>query len=265
MNETAGHSSGAAASPATILLVDDEANILSSLNRLLRRDGYRILTANGGEAGLAVLAEHAVDVIVSDQRMPNMTGVEFLRRAKELYPETVRIVLSGYTELQSISDAINEGAIYKFMTKPWDDDLLRETIREAFRQKGLADENRRLTAELGAANQQLQQLLAEQQKQLQDEQVVLRVMQEILQAVPLPIIGLDDDGLIVCTNQEADRLFGGGASLIGSFAQERLPAELLDLADGTGVWFSDGVEWQARYQRIGDRPGVGGRLLILAR
>jgi CheY-like chemotaxis protein len=101
----------------TLLLVDDEQNIVSSLRRLFRRDGYDIVTANSGAEGLQRLAEVNIDVIVSDQRMPGMTGVEFLRRAKELYPDTVRMVLSGYTELQSITDAVNEGAIYKFPTK----------------------------------------------------------------------------------------------------------------------------------------------------
>jgi CheY-like chemotaxis protein len=90
----------------TLLLVDDEDSIVSALRRLLRRDGYHIVTANSGAQGLQRLAENSVDVIVSDQRMPGMTGVEFLRRAKELYPDTVRMVLSGYTELQSITDAI---------------------------------------------------------------------------------------------------------------------------------------------------------------
>ena len=119
----------------TLLLVDDEASILTSLRRLLRKDGYEILFGNGGEEGLALLAQHPVDVILSDQRMPNMTGVEFLRRVKIAYPDTVRMVLSGYTELQSITDAINEGAIYKFLTKPWDDEQLRANIAEAFRYK----------------------------------------------------------------------------------------------------------------------------------
>jgi EAL domain-containing protein (putative c-di-GMP-specific phosphodiesterase class I)/CheY-like chemotaxis protein len=112
----------------TLLLVDDEANILAALKRLLRRDGYQIITADGGEQGLQRLAEHPVDVIVSDQRMPGMSGVEFLRRAKALRPDTVRMTLSGFTELQSIIDAVNEGAIYKFLTKLWDDALLRQHI-----------------------------------------------------------------------------------------------------------------------------------------
>jgi len=116
----------------TLLLVDDEADILSALRRLLRRDNYRILTATSAAAGLELLALNEVQVIVSDQRMPAMSGTEFLGRVKEMYPDTIRIVLSGYTELKSVTDAINRGAIYKFLTKPWDDDQLREHIREAF-------------------------------------------------------------------------------------------------------------------------------------
>lgn len=145
----------------TILLVDDEENILRSLERLLRRDGYRILKATSGEAGLKLLSGDAVGVIVSDQRMPGMTGVEFLSKVKDLYPHTVRIVLSGYTELKAVTDAINKGAIYKFLTKPWEDDLLRANIKEAFEHFELAHENERLAKELEQANAQLARLQQE--------------------------------------------------------------------------------------------------------
>lgn len=117
----------------TLLLVDDEANILSSLTRLLRRDGYQILTAGSAREGFDLLATHQVQVIISDQRMPEMNGTEFLSRVRDLYPDTIRMVLSGYTEFNSISAAINRGAIYKFVTKPWDDEMLRAEVREAFR------------------------------------------------------------------------------------------------------------------------------------
>jgi diguanylate cyclase (GGDEF)-like protein/PAS domain S-box-containing protein len=117
----------------TLLLVDDEANILSALRRMLRNEGYRILTASSAREGLEILALNEVQVILSDQRMPEMTGTEFLGRVKQLHPDTVRIVLSGFTELTSIIEAVNQGAIYKFLIKPWDDDLLRGHISDAFR------------------------------------------------------------------------------------------------------------------------------------
>ena len=117
----------------TLLLVDDEPNILNSLSRLLRREGYTILTTTSPLDAFELLARQPVHVILSDQRMPEMSGTEFFSRVRQLYPDTIRIVLTGYTDLDSVTGAINRGAIYKFLTKPWDDDVLREQIREAFR------------------------------------------------------------------------------------------------------------------------------------
>jgi len=117
----------------TLLLVDDEPGICNALARMLRRDGYRILIAASGAEGLAALAIHPVQVIISDQRMPGMSGTEFLDTVKQLYPTTIRILLSGYTDLETVTEAVNRGAVFKFLTKPWDDDLLREQVRDAFR------------------------------------------------------------------------------------------------------------------------------------
>ena len=125
---------GAAQAPVnTLLLVDDERNVLTSLQRLLREDGYRVLSAQTATEGFELLALHPVQVILCDQRMPEMSGTDFLDRIKELYPDTLRIILSGYTDLKSIIDAINRGSIYRFYTKPWDNQVLRDNIREAFR------------------------------------------------------------------------------------------------------------------------------------
>ncbi|MDP2252985.1 MAG: response regulator, partial [Thiobacillus sp.] len=137
------------------LLLDDEENILTSLMRLLRRDGYKILKATSAAAAFELLAAHPVGVIVSDQRMPEMDGVEFLRRVKRLYPDTVRMVLSGYTDLKSVTDAINEGAVYKFLTKPWDDELLRANIHEAFQHHDLIQDNQRLGDEMASISEEL--------------------------------------------------------------------------------------------------------------
>ena len=116
----------------TLLLVDDDVNVLSSLHRLFRRDNYRILTALSPAEGFEMLALHQVHVVVCDQRMPIMSGTEFLSKVKEMYPDTIRIILSGYTGLDAVLDSINRGAIYRFYTKPWDDTQLRDNIRLAF-------------------------------------------------------------------------------------------------------------------------------------
>lgn len=116
-----------------LLLVDDEDKVLSALQRALRKEGYRILSTTKPQEALELLAIHPVGVIVSDARMPDMSGTELLRRVKGLYPAVIRIILSGYTELYSVTEAINEGSVYKFLTKPWDDAILREHIQESFR------------------------------------------------------------------------------------------------------------------------------------
>lgn len=115
-----------------LLLVDDEKHILISLNRILCRESYKIVTAASAEEGLDLMAKYDVGVVVSDQRMSGMSGVEFLRRVKLMYPHTVRMILSGYTEIGTLTDAINQGEVYQFITKPWDNDALIGMIREAF-------------------------------------------------------------------------------------------------------------------------------------
>jgi FixJ family two-component response regulator len=220
----------------TLLLVDDEENIISSLVRLLRRDGYRILRANSGQAGLELLEHNEVGVIVSDQRMPEMSGVEFLSRVKELYPDTVRIVLSGYTELDSVTDAINRGAIYKFLTKPWDDDLLRANIDEAFKRFEMVHENEQLHHELATANEalsrvneELEQRVADKTREVVRNLGILQVSQEVLEHLPVAVVGIGDDGMIAIANKAATDLFGAGGTrpLLGEAAAASMPAELL--------------------------------------
>jgi response regulator RpfG family c-di-GMP phosphodiesterase len=224
----------------TLLLVDDEENILSALTRLLRRDGYRILRAGSGREGLELLDANKVGVIISDQRMPEMTGTEFLSRVKECYPETIRIVLSGYTELDSITDAINRGAIYKFLTKPWEDELLRANVEEAFRHYEMAQENQRLANELQVANQALSEInqdlerrVADKTRELTRNVNVLRISQEILDHLPVAVVGIGEDGLIAVANHRAEALFARpeAGSLLGEMARQRIPEELLVYID----------------------------------
>ncbi len=260
----------------TLLLVDDEVNIVAAVKRLLRRGNYTILTANSGQEGLEVLAKHEVDVIVSDQRMPGMTGVEFLRIAKGLYPDTVRIVLSGYTELQSVTDAVNEGAIYKFLTKPWDDEQLHEHVEEAFRRKGMADENKRLNLEvrtanleLAAANRQLEEVLKQQQQQIKRDEVSLDIVREALQNVPLPVIGVDDGDVVAFANNAAQALFDHVGPILGSDATQLIP-ELLHATHGIGEDGRCTVELNGLlYQLISHGMGRGsqsrGKLMTLTR
>ncbi|WP_295992119.1 EAL domain-containing protein [Rugamonas sp.] len=260
--------------PRSLLLVDDEHNIVSALKRLLRADGYQIFTAHSGQEGLDLLERHPVDVIVSDQRMPGMIGADFLRKAKQLYPATIRIMLSGYTELQSVTDAVNEGAIYKFLTKPWEDALLRGHIAEAFRLKEIADENERLNLEvrtanheLAAANRRMEELLLQKQQQISRDEISLSVAHEVLQRLPLPVIGLDDQGMIAFINGAAERLFPRGASLLGNEVSMVLPALFSAGAGAQALHRADigGARFDVAVYPMGERSAARGSLMTLSR
>ena len=148
---------------ATLLCVDDEPNILSSLRRLFRSNGYRVLTAEGGAAGIQVLEKEAVDVIISDMRMPEMNGAQFMIKVRERWPDTMRLLLTGQSEIQSIQEAINGGEIYRYITKPWVDDDMLLVVRHALERRQLVQDKQRLealtlqqNAELKALNQSLE-------------------------------------------------------------------------------------------------------------
>lgn len=115
-----------------LLILDDELAVLSALTRLLRKEGYELLCTTDPDEALQFLAAHEVGVILCDQLMPKITGTEFLAQIKDMYPDTVRMILSGYTDLDTIISAINKGFVYRFLTKPWDDEMLRQHIEEAF-------------------------------------------------------------------------------------------------------------------------------------
>jgi response regulator RpfG family c-di-GMP phosphodiesterase len=158
---------------ATLLFVDDEPSILSALRRLFRPQGYRIFVAEGGAAGLALLETEKVDLIISDMRMPEMDGATFLKEVRKRWPETMRILLTGYADVTSTVAAINEGEIYRYIAKPWDDIEIVKTVQEALERQQLEAENRRLTAltqsqndELKTLNTSLEQKVAERTAEL---------------------------------------------------------------------------------------------------
>jgi DNA-binding NtrC family response regulator len=117
-----------------LLIVDDEQYVLNSLRRALHRENCRVVTANSGAQAIDLFQHGEYGVVISDHRMPGMSGAELLERVREHNPDTIRIVLSGHSRFHEISDAISGGNINRFMVKPWDDDDLRQTIRAAFAQ-----------------------------------------------------------------------------------------------------------------------------------
>ena len=128
----------------SLLFVDDERNILSSLRRLFRPLNYTIHLASSGREGLEILKEHPIDLIVSDMRMPEMDGAQFLAEAAKLYPESVRILLTGFSDLTSTIDAINKGKIYRYLSKPWEDTEITLAVHQALKTKRLEREKQQL-------------------------------------------------------------------------------------------------------------------------
>ena len=133
----------------TVLFVDDEEKILRSLKRGLLDESYNKLFANSGKEALEILQQKEVHVIVTDMRMPEMTGLELLRGVKKEYPNIVRMVLSGYTQITTLLTAINQGEVYKFITKPWKlEEDFKPAVRQAIEYYDLLNERDRLATEL---------------------------------------------------------------------------------------------------------------------
>jgi len=138
----------------SLLLIDDEANILNALKRLLRKE-YSIVTFTNGHEALAYLAENPIDIIMSDMRMPEMDGAEFLTKSREIHPNAVRLLLTGYSDMESTITAINEGGVYTYIGKPWENEELKLTLAKAAENYSLKKQAKSLTDELAKANNNL--------------------------------------------------------------------------------------------------------------
>ena len=142
----------------TVLFVDDEVNILKALQRLLRGEPMNVLTASRPEQAIELLEREEIEVVVSDQRMPAMSGVDMLSMIRERNPDIVRMMLTGYTEMKIAVEAINRGEIFRLITKPWNDDELKATLRQAFDHHDLKREIKRLNQVTREQNFKLQDM-----------------------------------------------------------------------------------------------------------
>lgn len=198
----------------TVLCVDDEVSILHALKRVLRKEDYRLLTATTASEGLKILSEENVHLVISDQRMPGIDGVMFLKKVKETYPDIIRITLTGYMDVDTIKEAVNQGHIYKFLLKPWNDENLILEIRQALKQYELMEANRELNNKIMAQNEELkhlndrlESLVKERTEELIIRNKALELEQAVLSDLPVPILGLSSDGMIAMTNYALDAMF----------------------------------------------------------
>jgi response regulator RpfG family c-di-GMP phosphodiesterase len=214
-----------------ILCVDDEPNILNALKRLLRKENYRILTANSGAEGLALLEKNNVHLVISDHRMPEMTGTEFFKVVKEKYPDIIRITLTGYTEVDAITDAINKGHIYKFFLKPWNDHNLKLEIRQALEQYELYQVNKQLhekviqqNEELITMNNNLEEMVRKRTREIEIKNQALELSHAVLEDIPVCILGISLEGMVVLANRMARELsFSGEKIVLGMSSSDYFP------------------------------------------
>jgi len=246
--------------PIRILCVDDEQNVLRSLTRIFLDDPYEILTAPSGAEGLLILNQSGtVPVVISDYRMPGMNGVEFLTEVRKRWPETVRIVLSGYADTGAIVSAINEGQIYRFVSKPWNDDELRITVANALERYDLGRKNlelseelRRKNDELTGLNRDLEHRVVERTEALTTQNRLLTESLGILDNLPMAIVGMDPQGTVfqcnrkgmVCFGSRIGPVIGANRRDVLTEAQNRLVDEVLAKsrdAGNTSAFAVDGV------------------------
>lgn len=215
-----------------ILCVDDERNVLRSLERIFLDDDYVILTATSGEDGLDLLdAEPEVQLVISDYRMPGMNGVEFLKEIFSRHPDTLRIVLSGYADTAAVVAAINEGKIYQFIPKPWNDDELRVTVAKALETFAIHRRNVQLAGELREMNANLERLVSTRTSELILQNRALLQARNVLDHLPIGVLGLSTDGDVVQMNQEAALLLNlAPEEILGERMCDALPPEICALA-----------------------------------
>jgi len=158
-----------------LLIIDDEEEVLKALQRQFRRD-YEVHLANGAEAGYKVMTQAPIQVIISDQRMPGITGAEFFGKIKTEFPDAMRLLLTGYADIQAVIAAINDGNIFRYIAKPWNPVEMDTIVREAFQRYALMVQNRRLVRELQGTNALLEQRVDERTAELAEMNVRLKAL-----------------------------------------------------------------------------------------
>ena len=223
-----------------ILCVDDEENVLKSLKRLFLDSEYEIFIAKSGEEGLELLRKTGhVQIVISDYRMPKMNGIDFLKEVYRYWPDTVRIVLSGYADTAAIIEAINIGHIYRFIPKPWNDDELKLAISNALDRYYIKEKNVMLTKELEEKNMELQKInsglervVEERTSDLMMQNKMLISSQNILDSLPVAVIGMDLEGQIVQSNKLGLELFiMEKGNIMGTHRMDSLPDEINAIAE----------------------------------
>ena len=204
-----------------ILLVDDEQSVLNALRRFFRRSGYDVTTSTSGREGLAILeSSEPFHLVISDYRMPEMNGVKFLSAVRARWPDTVRIVLSGFADTNAIISATNEGNIYKFIPKPWDEPFLLQSVQESLE---MYMQKQKCAEQLQTLSETLVSLDSLHADNLTNQSQVLSIYHTLLDQMPVGLVGVDRDRELVSMNKRAQEMLGLSMAPLGEPAVEVLP------------------------------------------
>jgi signal transduction histidine kinase len=175
----------------SLLVVDDEPDLVHSVQDLLRFD-YRVLGATRASEGLRILEREPVHIVMTDQCMPEMTGVEFLRILRDRYPDTIRLLFTAYADIKAVIDAINQGSVYRYITKPWEPQDLQAVLHQAVEHYDLLAERKLLLAELQEKNRQLEQANADLRQANDLKKAFIKVASHELRTPLTIVVGLSD-------------------------------------------------------------------------
>ncbi|MBA2251535.1 MAG: response regulator [Nitrospirales bacterium] len=221
-----------------ILCVDDEPGIVRSIRRILKAEPVNVLIAASGAEGLEILRKQSVALILTDYRMPEMNGIEFLEQAAPLCPDAFRMILTGYAEAHVLVEAVNRGQIYKILYKPFQEEDIKLTVRSGLEHHARNRENRALLEELGQRNKQLAILnqklkngLEGTQADLTISSTALGIAQQLLNEIHAAVIGVEPSGQIVLANKLANVWFAPPSaprmfSLVGAWSSDALPGSV---------------------------------------
>jgi two-component system NtrC family sensor kinase len=249
-----------------VLFVDDEEGVLVALQHMVADSELTPLVASSGPEALELLKERGpVALVLSDYRMPGMTGVDLLREVHKLYPKTRRLILSGYAETYAVMEAINEGHVDRFLAKPWNDQKLLGALIEAVAQYKKEVENERMLADLAKRNQELERENEELEERVRTSKVdfdssQLFAAHQFLERLPYALFGFDANRLLLAINEQGRTFMNSDdPPSVGDHLQTVLPASLVPLVDNaiangeprTGTIPEDGLSYDLEFVALG--------------
>ncbi len=228
-----------------VMIVDDEANVAKSVRRLLETHDFEVLVAEDGKSALQLLRkEDDISVIVSDQRMPKMSGSELFSQLSIERPDAKRILLTGYTDLDSIRDAVNKGNIFRFLLKPWDDDELLRCVEEGAHYYLVQQENKRLRKELERTNLNLENSVDQKTRVLNMNVRSLKRYEKIVENIPVGVVCVSEDGMVVLANTQFCTDFKFEGAVEGMPYKRVFPADFHPLVQN----FTDGHRQEVKFE-----------------